>query len=66
MLLCRFPTKIVPTKTARSGEEIPIIISMYRRNVDTTYQRMVMDRIDNGHLDQYIKMIISSMLYTGE
>ena len=66
MLLCRFPTKVVPNKAAKAGEEIPIVISMYRQNVDTSYQRMVMKRIDDGHLDQYIKMIISSMLYTGK
>lgn len=65
MLLCRFPTKIIPNEQTRSTEEIPVIISMYRRNVDATYQKMVMERIDSGNLDQYVKMIITSMLYTG-
>ena len=65
MLLCRFPTKIIPNQPVDSKQEIPIVISMYRRNVDTAYQRMVMEKIDNGHLDQYVKMIISSILYTG-
>ena len=65
MLLCRFPTSIVPNKPSGPAQEIPVIISMYRRNVDTNYQNMVMKKIDSGHLDQYIKMIISSMLCTG-
>ena len=65
MLLCRFEVDVTPNTQATEGERIRMTVSMYRRSVDMGYQRMVLSKIEAGGMDQYILVILRSILSEG-
>lgn len=65
MLLCRFEVDVTPSAFSTEGEKIRMMVSMYRRSVDTAYQQMVMSKIEKGGMDQYIIMILRNILADG-
>ena len=66
MLLHRFDCQVVPSSTdIGKPKEIDLVISFYRKNVDNAYQQMVVDRIEKGDLDQYVKMLLCNIVASG-
>ena len=51
---------------AGKTKEIDLIISFYRKNVDRVYQQMVVDKIEKGELDQYVKMLLCNIVASGK
>ena len=71
MLLHRFAVQCVPdqkvnlSKTS-SVNAMSIMVSLYRRSVDATYQKMVCQKIEEGDLDEYVTMMIVSLVNNGK
>ena len=68
MLLHRFDVKVTPSDNRQATErpkEIDLIISFYRRNVDHAYRQMVVNKIEGGELDQYVKMLLCNIVASG-
>ena len=65
MLLCRFEVDVTPSAQAVEAEKIRMTVSMYRRSIDTTYQRLVTSKINQGVMDKYIIMILRNILSEG-
>lgn len=66
-MLHRFPIKV--TDTASVGPEktsISILVSLYRKNVDLNYQKLVCDQITEGNLDSYVCMMIVCLVNGGK
>ena len=66
MLLHRFDVLVSPNQPD-TGEpkKIELIISFYRKNVDHTYRQMVVEKIEKGELDQYVKMLLCNIVASG-
>ena len=61
MLLHRFPIEVAP-ELPKCSETISIMVSFYRKSVDPVYQSMVVKKVAQGELDDYIHMILSTVL----
>ena len=61
MLLHRFPIVVAP-ETFVTGETIPLTVSFYRNSVDPIYQNLVVTKVLQGELDDYLHMILSLLL----
>ena len=44
---------------------LPLVTSIYRRNIDTGYQQMLKGYADNGLLDEYFLLMLQAILSTG-
>ena len=68
MLLHRFPVKCVPDQNTKisHGNSMTIMVSLYRRSIDPVYQKMVCHQISQGVLDDYVSMMISSLVNNGK
>ena len=58
----------LPKKASKQQktQKLPIMVSLYRRSVDSAYKQMVCKRIDDGELDDYITMMIISLVNNGK
>ena len=64
MLLYRVPISV--SAEGKPGEKtVTVVVSFYRRSVDATYQAMIAKRVDEGHFNEYIKMMLCYMLKSG-
>ena len=68
MLLHRFPVKCVPNQDTKVSEKnsMTIMVSSYRRSIDPVYQKMVCHQISQGVLDEYVSMMIVSLVNNGK
>ena len=64
MLLYRFPWHVTPD--SGSKKTMRIMVSMYRKSVDSAYQRMIMDKVNQGAFDEYLVMMLHNILNTGK
>lgn len=66
MLLHRFPVKVTDSgASVQAKNTMSILVSMYRRNVDTNYQNLIRTHIADGKLDQYVCMMIVCLVNGG-
>ena len=67
MLLHRFPIKVMPNmEPTTKSEGIGIHVSLYRKSVDPIYQNMVIRKVNQGELDDYIQMVLTTILKSGK
>ena len=71
MLLHRFAVQCVPDQKVNSSKKssanaMSIMVSLYRRSVDATYQKMICQKIEEGVLDEYVTMMIVSLVNNGK
>lgn len=48
-----------------SGGKIRITVSMYRKNIDGGYKRMIEEKVANGVFDEYIVALLHTILQEG-
>ena len=67
MLLHRFPIKVIDSEsTEQSKDSMSVLVSLYRKNVDTNYQQLVCKQIAEGKLDRYVCMMIICLVNNGK
>ena len=67
MLLHRFPIKVTDSdSTSPTQGSMSILVSLYRKNVDTNYQQLVCRQISEGKLDRYVCMMIICLVNNGK
>ena len=65
----RFPIKVTDSEsdsTNQTKDSMSILVSLYRKNVDTNYQQLVCKQIAEGRLDRYVCMMIICLVNNGE
>ena len=68
MLLHRFAVQCVPDQQVQppNKSHVTVTVSLYRRSVDPAYQTMVCQQIAEGVLDEYVTMMIVSLVNNGK
>ena len=67
MLLHRFDVLVSPNQLdTEKPKEIELIISFYRKNVDHAYRQLVVEKLEKGELDQYVKMLLCNIVASGK
>ena len=54
------------SQVAHSVSKVSVLVSMYRKNVDINYQRLVCRKITEGKLDSYVCMMIVCLVNNGK
>lgn len=67
MLLHRFEVQVVPNQSPRTprNSTMSVMVSFYRKNVDPMYQNLICQKISTGELDDYVSMMIISLVNNG-
>ena len=54
------------TASRQSKNTMSILVSLYRKNVDQNYQKLVCNQIAAGKMDEYVCMMIVCLVNGGE
>ena len=66
MLLFRRGLSLSATGESNAGTELPMVASLYRRNIDPTYGNLVAHYANIGMLDEYLLLVLSELLKVGK